>query len=468
MYRNLNRWTRIVPLVACLAAIGGGQQQVGAVELDQVKGAIVAIHSDVGGPDAGPGFAPGDAAAILRDFGIAGRTPGGGAGPQTLRPWFGTATATGFRIDGELILTLLSPAMRGSDSLRTVSRGGDAEPVTVVAWDQGSNLTLLRAGDRNESTAQQAPSDRPAVSNEGDATAGAALTLSQEPVAWGAQVHVLSAWRPDSPAIAVGVVATEAGFDAALGAEAFRTDVLVPAEAQGGPVLDQEGQVVGVVAMVQAIGTGAGLATAVGTESAGRLIAFVRDGGQGALPKPWLGVALAPSRDGVSVGTAMEGSPAQQAGLRAGDRIAAIGGQSVRTPEQVIAAVNARQPGDTLEVTVEREGEPQQLTVTLGEAPPAPQPTPTDADGLGRPFLDRFPNAPPMTADELRQRLEQQLVQPFTPLPPSEAPVRPQPPRAPSVPNELSDDLKALSEQLRQLREQLDRQREPAQDEGGL
>jgi len=65
-----------------------------------------------------------------------------------------------------------------------------------------------------------------------------------------------------------------------------------------------------------------------------------------------------------------EGSPAEEAGLERGDRITAIEGQPVKSPKDIEAALEARQPGDSLTLTVypQGESEPREVTVILGEA----------------------------------------------------------------------------------------------------
>ena len=73
----------------------------------------------------------------------------------------------------------------------------------------------------------------------------------------------------------------------------------------------------------------------------------------------------------VVVGEVVPGSPAAQAGVQQGDLISQVDGQAVGTPQAVVEAVQSKKPGDTLTLTVTRQGQqqPQTLTVTLGENP---------------------------------------------------------------------------------------------------
>ncbi len=87
---------------------------------------------------------------------------------------------------------------------------------------------------------------------------------------------------------------------------------------------------------------------------------------------------------GAIVQDVTQGSPADQAGLEAGDEKATIDGQPIKAGGDVITAVdgeqiggmddlvalvNTKQPGDSIELTVDRDGETQQLTIVLAERP---------------------------------------------------------------------------------------------------
>src|SRR5262245_10404 len=63
------------------------------------------------------------------------------------------------------------------------------------------------------------------------------------------------------------------------------------------------------------------------------------------------------------IGAVNAGSPAERAGLKAGDQVLAVAGQRVFTPEELMQAIQKR-PGQTFEITVERGGQPVMLQVT--------------------------------------------------------------------------------------------------------
>jgi serine protease Do len=68
----------------------------------------------------------------------------------------------------------------------------------------------------------------------------------------------------------------------------------------------------------------------------------------------------------------VEDSPARAAGLQAGDIITAIEGKPLTQPTEVREAVDARAPGDKLTLSVRRQEDDLEITVTLAESPDEP------------------------------------------------------------------------------------------------
>ena len=101
----------------------------------------------------------------------------------------------------------------------------------------------------------------------------------------------------------------------------------------------------------------------------------------GTVSHPYLGVSAVPITPDIqqqlglqqSTGALIQdvagGSPAQKAGIQAGDVIVAVDGRTVHTPEDLIAAIRGHKPGDTVQVTLVRNGAQQNVTVTLSERP---------------------------------------------------------------------------------------------------
>jgi S1-C subfamily serine protease len=83
--------------------------------------------------------------------------------------------------------------------------------------------------------------------------------------------------------------------------------------------------------------------------------------------RPFLGVSLQDSDDGVTIVEVVDGSAAADAGLQAGDVITAVNGTIVATVEETASAIGVLSVGDEVTLDITRDGEAQSVTATLGE-----------------------------------------------------------------------------------------------------
>ena len=173
----------------------------------------------------------------------------------------------------------------------------------------------------------------------------------------------------------------------------IQTDAAINHGNSGGPLLNDQGKVVGVNAQIQSDGGGSdgvGFAIPAATvqQIASQLIA------SGKVQHAYLGArittisqraatALGVPR-GVLIAAVSSSGPAATAGLKAGttaktvdgsryasdgDIITAADGKAVLTTDDLRAAIDAKKPGDTISFTVSRAGESRTVTVTLGTRP---------------------------------------------------------------------------------------------------
>jgi putative serine protease PepD len=151
---------------------------------------------------------------------------------------------------------------------------------------------------------------------------------------------------------------------------AIQTDAALNGGSSGGPLLDSAGRVVGISSQIESrSGGNVGIGYAVPIETAKRVVDELLAGGE--VQHAYLGVSLEEAAEGggVPLGEVVNGGPADDAGLRAGDAIVAIDGDAVETPEEVRAAIDSHDPGDKIEVRVRRDSSTRTETVTLGERP---------------------------------------------------------------------------------------------------
>jgi S1-C subfamily serine protease len=190
---------------------------------------------------------------------------------------------------------------------------------------------------------------------------------------------------------------------------AIQTDAAINPGNSGGPLLDLDGQVIGVNSqIVSPSGSSAGIGFAVPVATVNRVVTAIIAGGSYA--HPFLGVQTLdigpnqaaflrangmelPTDQGLLVVGVVPNGPAAAAGLAAGqttvavdtpngpveipiggDLIVAIDGQGVRSLQDLTVYLeDQRAVGDTVTLTVLRNGSPQDLAVTLAPRPPDPQ-----------------------------------------------------------------------------------------------
>jgi 2-alkenal reductase len=170
----------------------------------------------------------------------------------------------------------------------------------------------------------------------------------------------------------------------------IQTDAPINPGNSGGPLLNLDGQVVGInAAIASATGSNSGVGFSIPVAAVHRIVPSLIS--EGRYVYPYLGasfdeeISLAeqqlfdlPQTSGVYVITVADGGPAEQAGLRGadlntgrgGDLITAINGQALRNFQDLNRVlVFGVSPGQTIDVTFVRDGQEQTTQVTLGERP---------------------------------------------------------------------------------------------------
>lgn len=138
----------------------------------------------------------------------------------------------------------------------------------------------------------------------------------------------------------------------------------------GGPVFDEDGNVVGVTtAIASPSGGSVGIGFAIPSELASHVVAELRD--KGRIERGWLGVALAEveGADGVVISQVTPGGPAARAGLRRGDQVLAVNGDQVGNVRALTKTVAGLPPGSAVRLAVRRQGRDLGISVTIGRRP---------------------------------------------------------------------------------------------------
>ena len=133
-----------------------------------------------------------------------------------------------------------------------------------------------------------------------------------------------------------------------------------------------DGEVIGVNSQIESeSGGNVGIGFAVPSNTVAKIAdALITDG---SVEHAYLGVAI--EDDSGSSGTTLaevrSGTPAAEAGLQSGDVVTEFDGESVDSADELRRLVDAKSPGDQVELTIERDGDTQTVEVTLGTRPSA-------------------------------------------------------------------------------------------------
>jgi putative serine protease PepD len=150
--------------------------------------------------------------------------------------------------------------------------------------------------------------------------------------------------------------------------DAIQTDAPVNQGNSGGPLLDDAGNVIGVVSQIASqSGGNVGIGYAVPSDTVRDVVDALLADGQ--IERGYLGVRLEETDDGVRLGDVIEGGPAADAGLQTGDIVLEAGGQPVASADDLQTAVAAKKPGEKLELAIRRGTDERTVSVTLGARP---------------------------------------------------------------------------------------------------
>jgi S1-C subfamily serine protease len=295
----------------------------------------------------------------------------------------GTATGSGFVIDGEgHVLTnnhVISGASRIQVKLGASDKNYEAE---VVGTDPASDLALLKV---------EAPADQLHP-----------LTLghSSEMEVGDPVVAIGNPFGLDRTVTSGIVSALQRQIQAPNGfsiSNVIQTDAAINPGNSGGPLINAKGEVIGINSQIETGGSGGGnvgIGFAIPIDTARAEIhqlvtkgevehAFI--GISGGTITPDLAKAInLPVKEGVIVQSVVKGGPADKAGIEGGhtaatiegtevslggDIITAVDGKKLAGMDELVEIINADKPGESLELTILRDGSTKTATVTLGNRP---------------------------------------------------------------------------------------------------
>ena len=315
---------------------------------------------------------------------------------QFMQPVPQEGTGSGFIYDDQGHIVTNFHVVENAQELIVTLADGSNHPAELVGQDPSMDLAVIRMQ----------------LDNSGGGTAAQPATLPPplplaEPNTQRVGQFVVAIGNPFGlqGTLTVGVISSLGRIiqspDGRFIGEAIQTDAAINPGNSGGPLMDLDGQVIGVNSqIISPSGSSAGIGFAIPIATVRRVVPQLI--AQGRYVHPYLGVQTldigpnqaeflrqsgmqVPVDQGLLVVDVVSGGPAEQAGVRGGSQNVQVGSYELPIGGDIITAIGDKpvaslqdltvyledqtSVGDTVTVTVVRDGQPQKIDVTLAERP---------------------------------------------------------------------------------------------------
>jgi serine protease Do len=269
---------------------------------------------------------------------------------------------SGFIIDPSGLVVTNNHVVGSASRVVVSLQDGSEHPARVVGTDELTDLALLRIEARRQlSSVPWGSSTRARV--------GSLVMAAGNPFGLGGSVTT-------------GIISAR-GREIGAGPfdDFIQTDAAINPGNSGGPLFNMDGEVIGIsTAIYSPSGANAGIGFATPSDLARPVVEQLQR--EGRVERGWLGVSVQDvvpddprsgiGRRGVLVAGVERNSPAGRAGLRQGDLVIALNGEPISTSRALVRNVAALPPGQTMRLTVLREGREREVPVQVGRRPAMP------------------------------------------------------------------------------------------------
>jgi putative serine protease PepD len=272
----------------------------------------------------------------------------------------GEGTGSGFVIsdDGYIITNHHVAGVAGSGgSIEVAFSDGTTADGRLVGSNPGYDIAVVKV---NRTGMDSVPLGSSADLNVGDAVIAVGSPLGLTGTVTTGIVSALN--RP--------VTAGGQGETAFI--NAIQTDAAINPGNSGGPLLNGNGEVIGVNSAIATMGVGAdgqagsiGLGFSIPIDVAKRITQEIIETGSSATPIIGVTLDTTMTGPGALVQDVTAQGPADAAGLRTGDLITKVDGTVLTDATQLIVTIRSKAPGDTVTLTVERDGQTADLDLRL-------------------------------------------------------------------------------------------------------
>ncbi|MGD9413991.1 MAG: DegQ family serine endoprotease [Desulfobacterales bacterium] len=279
-------------------------------------------------------------------------------GDETQREFKQPSLGSGFIIDGNGYVVTNNHVIEDADQIKVKLKDEREFDATIVGRDPNTDIALLKIeSDQKFATVKLGDSD--------------ALQVGQWVVAIGSPFGL-------EQTVTAGIVSAKGRVIGSGPYDDFiQTDASINPGNSGGPLLNMQGEVVGINTAI--VATGQGIGFAIPINLARDIIVALKE--EGEVTRGWLGVAIQDlsaemaeyynleDKKGVFVADVFEGDPADKAGIQPKDIILAVNGEKITTSRQLTGIIAKIPVNDSAKIKILREGKEKTVKVTIAKRP---------------------------------------------------------------------------------------------------
>ena len=282
--------------------------------------------------------------------------------------WYGqsqveSGAGSGVIISSDGYILTCDHVVNGASNI-TVTIGDQDYTATIVGEDSTSDIAVIKI---------DATGLTPATIGDSDS-----LAVGENVLAVGNPLGELGGTVTSGIVSALNRSVTIQGTSSTNTMSLIQMDASVSPGNSGGGLFNMNGELIGVVNAKSSSSDAEGLGFAIPINDAIKVAQDLLENGY-VTGRPYMGITYIAVTDaqtaaqlgvnayGVYVVDVVQGGPADKAGLKAGDRIVSVDGSEVAQKDDLGTIIQNHSAGDTLSITVARDGQMQTVSLTLGE-----------------------------------------------------------------------------------------------------
>jgi serine protease Do len=265
---------------------------------------------------------------------------------------------SGVIVDKEGYILTNNHVVEGADKVKVRLNDGREFTATVKGQDSRTDLAVLHIKAKDLPAATLGDSDK--------------LDVGEWAIAIGSPFGL-------EHTVTVGVISAKgrSGLGTGTYEDFIQTDASINPGNSGGPLINIDGEVIGINAMIIQPGTGIGFAIPI--NMAKQILNDLIK--QGKVVRPWLGISvqdLTPEmmeyfkvkeKEGVLVGQVYPGTGAEKAGLTSGDIIKSVDDKAIKNANELVKEIQKKKVGQKIKLTLLRDGKTMTIEVTTSSMP---------------------------------------------------------------------------------------------------